>query len=971
MGIVSADFGGRRTRRRMVRWGILLLLVLMAFWWGPRLLELYTEWLWFNFDVQFPSVFWTILTTKIGLGAVFGLTFLVLVLGNMELARRLAKRTVWYDEERALRQRVAEVMEYFASRYLYLGFAIFALVVAYGVGVAAAEQWTKYLPFRHATNFGIADPIFGRDVGFYVFRLPFWRYLWQWAMGALLAVFLISAAIHYLDKAIRVLRGVPAFAPHVKAHLSVLLGAILAVKAIDYKLDAFELLYSPRGVTFGASYTDVHAQLLALNVLFWVALACALLVLISIRFRGLWLPVAGIGFLFGTSLLLNAAYPGLVQRIQVEPNEFEREKPYIAYTIEFTRQGFGLDRIESRELTQLDPLTMSGVRDNVQTVENLRLWDYRPLIDTYQNQQAIWDYYRFSSVDIDRYYINGQYRQVMLAARELDMNKLAKILRQQTWQNERIFYTHGHGIVMSPVTDVVASGLPNYVVKDIPPASTFDEGKVSQHGIYYGELTNNYIIVGTTEEENDYTLPGTNQVAKTRYSGAGGVPLASALPRLAAAARFQDVNIIISTIINKDSRILWNRNIRTRARDIAPFLSFDQDPYIVVGEDGHLYWMQDAYTTSSMYPYSDPVPTRGGRSFNYVRNSVKVVTDAYDGTVVFYIADPDDPIVQTYQKIFPAIFKPMQEMPAGLIHHIRYPEALFNAQSDRLSLYHMTDPRVFYNRIEKWAIAQERPKSFGQTRQFASGGSEGETMEAYYAILKLPGEPEPEYLLMLPFTAEGRPNMVAWLAGRCDGDNYGKLLLYNFPKTEQVWGPIQIEASIDQSPEISEKISLWDQQGSSVFRGNLLVIPLDNSILYVEPLYLRAAQSPFPELKRVVVASGDGRVAMANTLSQALASLLGEPTPPLAALEPTGLGPAPPPTEAEVAAPVAAAPVEKVAPPEVAVAPAPGAHALAAEADRLFEEALARQRAGDWAGYGESLKKLQQTLEELVAKTEP
>ena len=966
MGIVSADFGGRRIRRRIVRWVVFIFLGLALFWWAPRLLHLYTEWLWFKFDVGFPGVFWTVLNTKIGLGVVFGLAFLILVLGNVELARRLARRTVWYDEERALRQRIAEVMEYFAARYLYLALAVFAVLVAYGVGRGAADQWNKFLLFQHGVSFGTNDPIFGRDVGFYVFRLPFWQFLWQWAYVVLWAVFVLSAGAHYLDKAIRVLRGVPAFAPHVKVHLSVLLAAILVVKGIGYRLDAFNLLYSPRGVTFGASYADIHAQLLAYSILFWIALGCALLVLISVRFRGLWLPVAGIGFLLVSSLLLNLIYPALIQRIQVQPNEFEREKEYIAHSIEFTRRGFGLDRIEARKLDQLDSLTMAGVEANVPTVENVRLWDYRPLLDTYQNQQAIWNYYRFKSVDVDRYDINGRYRQVMLAPRELDMGRLAEILRQQSWQNDHIFYTHGHGVAMSPVSDVIDSGLPNYVIKDIPPASTFAKGEIRQHGIYYGELTNNYVIVGTKEEENDYTLPGTNQVAKTRYSGAGGVPIGSALPRLAAGARFKDVNIIISTIITKDSRILWNRNIALRARHIAPFLGFDQDPYIVVGEDGGLYWIQDAYTTSNMYPYSDRVRS-GSDSFNYVRNSVKVVTDAYEGTVVFYVADPDDPIVQTYQKIFPAIFKPMAEMPAGLGNHLRYPEALFNTQSERLTIYHMTDPRVFYNRIEKWAVARERPKSLGQGGNVAPRGdtSEGEVMQAYYAIVRLPGESDPEYLLMLPFTPEGRPNMAAWLAARCDGENYGKLLVYNFSKTEQVWGPMQIEASIDQDPDISEKISLWNTQGSAVIRGNLLVIPLDNSILYVEPIYLRAAQSPFPELKRVIVARGDGKIAMGETLTKALAALLGGTPPKLAALEPSQMTTVP--TEGGAPAP---GPVEVVTP-----APAPGipadAYALAADADRYFKEALERQREGDWAGYGESLEKLQQTLSQLVEKTKP
>ncbi len=819
------------------------------------------------------------------------------------------------------------------------------MVVAFGVGKTAAGQWNNYLLFRQGESFGVADPIFGRDVGFYVFRLPFWEYLQEYAYLLFLAVFVISAAAHYLDKAIRVLRGVPAFAPHVKAHLSLLLALILAAKAFDYRIEAYKLLYSARGATFGASYTDVHAQLLAYNGLFVIAIACALVVLASIRVRGLWLPLASLGFLVLCSVLLSAVYPAMVQRVQVEPNEFEREKQYIAHTISFTRQGFGLDKVEQRDLSEVELLTMGAVRDNVPTVENVRLWDYRPLLQTYEKQQELWRYYKFPSVDIDRYYVNGQYRQVMLAARELYVPGLL----EKGWQNERIFNTHGCGVVMSPVSDVIESGLPNYVMKDIPPQSSFELG-VTEPGIYYGEITTDYVIVGTKEEENDYTLRETNQVKKTRYSGAGGVPIRSPLARLAVAARMKDVNIIISTIITGDTRVLWGRDVGRRARHIAPFLHYDRDPYIVVGDDGRLYWIHDAYTTSDRYPYSDPLPG-GGATLNYIRNSVKVVTDAYEGTVVYYVADPEDPMIRAYRGIFPGLFKPMAEMPAGLIAHIRYPEALFNAQSEseRLTIYHMVDPRVFYNRYEKWQVARESPKSVGPTTRVRRGGAAGEQMEAYYAIIRLPGEEKPEFLLMLPFTPQEKPNMVAWLAARCDGENYGKLLLYNFAKTEQVWGPIQIEASINQDPDISEKISLWNQSGSAVTQGNLLVIPIDGSVLYVEPIYLRATQEAIPELKRVVVARGDGKVVMRQTLSEALEALLGEKAPKLAALEPRRTEPAAPlPAKVEE---VAAAEEELPAPP-----PAVGTRELAREASRELDEAI------------DALRKLQQTLSKLAER---
>ena len=947
MEILSADFGGKRLRRRALRWLIAIVLLLLFFWILPGLLGLYTEWLWFKFDVRFPHVFSTILFTRHGLGFTFGLAFLVLVLGNVELARRLARRTLWYDEERALRQRVAEVMEYFVGRYLYLALILFSLFVAYSVGRAAADQWNSYLLFRRGLPFGLADPIFHRDLGFYVFRLPFWHYLWQWTYLVLIGVFIVTAATHYFDKAIRVLRGIPAFAPHVKIHLSLLLGLILIAKALGYRLQAYYLLYSDRGAAFGASYTDVSAQLLAYNILFVIALACAALILINIYFRGLWLPLAGIGFLALSSLLLNVVYPGLVQRFQVQPNEFQREEPYLRRAIEYTRRGFGLDRMKTREVLHVDLLDMDSVRHDIATVQNARLWDYRPLLETFRRQQELQLYYRFHSVDIDRYYIGGRYRQVMLAARELN----PAALPERTWQNLHVFYTHGYGLVMAPVSDVVESGLPNLVIKDIPPQSPPDL-QVKRPGLYYGELTDDYIIVGGKGQEVDYPLPATNQTAQTTYSGKGGVPIGFSLPRMAAALRFGDINILISNIITRDSRLLWGRNIAYRARHVAPFLSYDKDPYLVIGTDGDLYWIQDAYTLTDMYPYSQPYTTPTGR-FNYIRNSVKVVTNAYDGDVAYYVADPNDPIIQTYQRIFPGLFRPLQDMPAGLLAHIRYPEALFNTQSERLTIYHMTEPRAFYNRVEKWAIAQENPKSVGPAEA-------QETMQAYYAIVHLPAREEPEFLLMLPFTPQDKPNMVSWLAGLCDTDSYGEILTYYFPKTQQIWGPIQIEASISQQPEISEKISLWNREGSNVVRGNLLVLPLGNSLLYVEPLYLRASTpDAIPELKQVIVGRGNGEVVMRPTLSQALTALLGEAPPPLGVEESVF-------AEAKPAAPAPAAPAPGAAPASAVPALPASLRSLADRADREFKEALDRQRKGDWAGYGESLKKLQQTLDELT-----
>jgi uncharacterized membrane protein (UPF0182 family) len=950
MSILDADFGGRRARRKFVRWLIFIAVVLACFWLLPGLLYLYTEWLWFKHDVRYPAVFLTILQTKIGLGAVFGLAFVALVLLNASIARRLARRSGWYQEETALRQQIAEVMEYFSSRYLYLALLLFALVIGYGVATGAAAQWDKYLQFRNATSFGVKDPVFGRDVGFYVFRLPFWQYLWQWSYIALIAVFIITAAVHYLDKAIRMLRGVPSLASHVKTHLSILLALILVVKAFGYRLEAYGLLYSAHDAFFGAGYTDVNAQLLACNVLFAVALVAAALTLFSMFSRGIWVPLAGLAFLAAISLLLGSIYPAVVQRFQVQPAEFEREQKFIARNIEFTRRGFGLDDMRTTSMASVTLLGPAQVKRNLPTLENVRLWDYRPLLDTYQQQQSLTQYYRFDSVDIDRYTIEGRYRQVMLAARELIPPAEAG-----AWQAQHVIWTHGYGIAMSPVTDAVGSGLPNYMIQDIPPKSPVGL-KVTRPGIYYGERTGDYVLTGTTTEENDYPLTAANKIAKTRYSGKGGVPLSSSLARLAAAVRFGEMNLLISTLLTDKSRILWEREISSRVRRLAPFLSYDGDPYIVLGEDGHLYWILDAYTTSTMFPYSKPYKAEEGGRMNYLRNAVKVVVEAYDGTVDFYVADTEDPIVRTYQRIFPGLFRDLAALPAGLSAHLRYPEGLFNAQGSMLITYHVTDPQAFYSGSERWEEAREAAKSVGAVEVAAQDGSEA--MQAYYTIISLPNRKQPEFLLMLPFTPRDKQNMVAWFAGQCDADAYGQKLLYEFPKTEQVWGPMQIEAAINQNADFSQTKTLLNQQGSKFFPGNLLVLPMDNSILYVEPYYLSASTRPIPELKYVVVARGDGRIAFGTTFSEALTQLLGQAPPSTIAEEPTGL-------QAALALP----PADGAAPPPAAVPMPPDVRGLVQRAQREYNEALDQQRKGDWAGYGESLKKLQKTLDELDKKT--
>ena len=931
--------------RRKTVWVLLAVLAVLIFGAAP-LLYWYSELLWFR-EVGQTGVFWTIISLKVKLALVFGVAVFALLLGNALLARALAPRTPWYDMERTLRMQAAEVMELYVTRFLLLGIFLFAAFVGYLVArSAAAEHWDQALRFLNAQAFGVKDPIFEKDVGFYVFRLAFLRYVWQVCYGALIGAFFVSAIVHYLGKAIRVLGGVPDLALHVKAHLSVLLGLILVVKAFGYRLDAYELLYSPRGTVFGISYTDFNAQLPAYSILAVVAALCGILLLVNLRFRGLWLPALGLGFFLVASGLLNVVYPALVQRIKVKPNELARETPYIRHNIKFTRQAFQLDRIAEQPFPGVGSLTPADLARNPETIENIRLWDWRPLRQTYKQLQELRPYYVFQDVDIDRYRINGRLRQVMLSARELSTDQIPGA---GTWQNRHVLYTHGYGAVLSAVNAVAEGGRPEFILKDMPPVSTTPDLHIKRPQIYYGEALTpqDYCVLRTRMKEFDYPGPA-GEERHTAYEGRGGISLASAITRLASASRFTSLDLLLTNIISNQTALLFRRNIVERAYSIAPFLLYDYDPYVVVGQDGKLYWIHDAYTVSRAYPYSDPYvvrsPDGAALAFNYIRNSVKIVTDAYDGTITFYLRDPDDPVARCYKQAFPHLFKPYEQMPSFLKPHLRYPELLFKAQAEHYATFHMTDPATFYQREDKWAIAQELAGK-GGTQQVSGG--DHEPMQPYYVIMRLPGEKAGEFILLLPYTPVGRPNMIAWLCARCDGERYGELLVYTFPAQKLIDGPQQIESYIDQDANISQDLSLWRTGGSDVIRGNLLVIPIEKSLLYIEPLFLRAQKGEIPELKRVI-AYANGKVAMESTLADALAQVTGGriAMPGLAAAAPAG---APPP------------------------APRPmreGTRALVEQARSLYQDAQERLREGDLAAYGEKIKELGTVLDRLE-KTAP
>ncbi|HHY47115.1 MAG TPA: UPF0182 family protein [Firmicutes bacterium] len=870
----------------------------------------YTDWLWFNSE-GYPQAFWVGILSKACLAILVGTFYLLFLLLNLNLTKRSVKELEWTPS-------MLRLPEFFSARWLSLVFLALSAFIAFLAGAGASQYWTSAQQFIHAVPFGKNDPIFHKDVGFYIFKLPFLVEMYSLAMNLIVTTIVLVAIVYLVVGAISLERGRPRVHHLVRGHLAVLIGVAFFLKGWGYQLSAYNILYSPRGVVFGAGYTDVHANLMALRILGFIAVVCGILVVLYSVFRTERLALAGTGILIAASFILGNVYPPIVQKLSVEPNELARERPYIAFNIEATRRAFGLDRIVTRDFDVSDQLTPADLERHQDTISNIRLWDWRPLLETYSQLQEIRLYYDFHDVDLDRYNIGGRTRQVALAPRELRIDQIPEQAR--TWINQHLVYTHGYGLCMSPVSDVTEEGLPRLIVRDIPPRSMNGAPRVTRPEIYFGELTDQYVIVNTRTREFDYPMGDQNVYAA--YQGKSGVGLGGLARRIAFALRFGNAKLLLTSAITADSKVLFYRNIKDRVRRVAPFLRYDGDPYLVI-DDGRLFWIWDAYTTSSRYPYSQP--HREG--FNYIRNSIKVVIDAYDGTMTFYLFDADEPIAKSYSKIFPGMFRPFGDMPQGLRDHIRYPEDLFRIQAEMLGTYHMTDTDVFYNKEDLWEIPNE-----------VYAGTE-QKVQPYYIMMRPPGEAQPRYLVTIPFTPGRKNNMVAWLLATCDVDDYGRLVLYRFPKQRLVYGPMQIEARIDQDPQISQLLTLWSQKGSRVIRGNLLTVPIERSVLYIEPLYLLAEKSGLPELRMVIVALGS-RIAMGETLGEALDRALGVK------------GPVAPPTPA-------------------APAPRKGPQASEARQDLiqsaidLYQELQARAREGDWAGFGENLKRLGDVLKEL------
>ena len=875
------NVGGPSTGNDRRGFSFVVFIVIIGFSIARAIATFFTNYLWFD-SVQLNSVWLKILFTKASLVGVTSLLAFIFIFTNLRLAVRATPvMDIFesFESQDPLSRFRAWTNERFLRYRLWgsIGLSLF-------LGAGASQLWEQVLLFLNQKSFGVTDPIFDTDVSSFVFGLPLYRLFVSWGFQLVVFTSLIIVLFFIATGALQLRQGqLPEVSSGAKAHLSVLLAFIAVLKAFAYRLDSMELLYSPRGKVFGASYTDVVAHLPALNLLILISLFGAVLLLVNIKRRGWLLPVTAISLWLAVSIIVGGLVPAAIQRFRVIPDELNKELIYVENHIDYTRLAYGLDAIEEKSFEASPNLTKENISNNQQTVDNIRLWDPTVLAETYSQLQEIRAYYALDEVDVDRYEINGELTQVMVAARELDQTNLPAV----GWVNERLQYTHGFGVVFSPANNVASQGQPDFYVKGVPATTTVSELEIEQPRIYFGESADSieYVVVNSLQEEVDYPLSTEGQsVAYTNYSGDGGVSIGSFFKRLGFALRYSELNLLISNQLSDDSKLIMERNIVSRVKKAAPFLYTDNDPYLAL-VDGDLFWIIDMYTVSDKYPYAQPADTRRinensglPMSFNYLRNSVKAVVNAYDGTMNFYVVDGKDPIIQSYQDIFPDLFSPEADMSNDLLDHIRYPEDLFTIQSDMYRDYHMTDPKVFYADEDPWVIPSDSsttPRVATLRGEFTEIGFK--PMLPYYLLMSLPGETDLSYLIFQPFNPENRPNMQSFLVADADPENYGQLIDFRLPKGEFVDGPSQVATRINQDPDISQIFTLLDQQGSSVIKGNLFVVPIDQSVLYYQPIYLQGEQNPLPEFKFVVVVFQD-KIIMEETLSEAIASIFGEGT---------------------------------------------------------------------------------------------
>lgn len=888
---------------------ILTTVILILIFSGSGLVKLITDWFWFQ-QLGLANIFTTILGAKLLVGVVAALiTFGILYL-NLIIASRITKGRAVHVKVNEQGSTV-DISKHLNKLNLYIS----ALLGVF-TGLAMSVNWQTVLKYFNAVSFNSVDPILGRDISFYFFSLPFLETLANFLLWTLVLSLIGITLIYAGRKAVKKRKQLNYdVEDSPKKHIFLILGIIFLIMAVKtYFVKISHLLYSTNGPFTGASYVDIHANLPVLKLMTFILVIGAIACILNLFWKKSHFVWGAVIIYLGVSVLGGWLYPLIMDKFLVKPNELVKESPYIVHNIGATQQAFGLDKIEEYELSGETQLTTEDIENNQTTIKNIRLWDRDPLLDTFGQVQEIRTYYDFVSVDNDRYYINDEYRQVLLSARELN----PKNLPHRTFINEHLTFTHGFGLTLGPVNEVSKEGLPVLFIKDLPPVSTIESLQVTRPEIYYGELTNDYVFVNTGTEEFDY--PSGEENVYTNYQGEGGVPIGSVITKALFAIRFGELKVFLSEDINSQSRVMYYRNIRQRIKKVLPFLKLDQDPYLVITDQGQLKWIGDAYTTSNLYPYSQRIGSSLETRINYIRNSVKVIVDAYSGDMQLYIADPQDPIIKTYANIFKNTFLSLDEMPSDLRAHLRYPEDYFNYQSTVYSVYHMGKPQIFYNKEDQWEIP------------VISEGAGDPMMR--HIIMKLPNEEKEEYILMIPFTPQKKDNLAAWMVARSDRENYGKLAIYKFPKQRLVFGPSQIINRINQSPEISRQISLWDQRGSEVNQGPLLVIPIEESLLYVRPLYLRAQGGKIPELKRVIVAY-ENQIVMGETLDIALSQLF------------SGLEASPQQKDDSVDG--------KIIQPD-----------LIKQAKQYFDRAMEAQQVGNWASYGEEMKKLEQILEKLL-----
>jgi len=913
---------------RRIALGIIAL-VFVALIVVPWLASFFTDWLWFK-EVGFRTVFATSLVWRIGLFFVGGAFAFAFFYGNVRIARGAGSGFPVLFINRG------DGVNVDVSRLFTKLFFPAAIVLSLLTAISLSAWWLTLLKGMNGVALGARDPLFNRDISFYLFRLPLISGVLSTLITLTLLSFVATAAMYWLRNEITLPPRRASAKPRAARHLGGLLVLLFVLFAIrTWIVDTSGLLFSTTGPLVGASYTDVHIALPGLYVCAVVGILAAVWVAFGIvRDKLVWSAVSATVVYVVVSVLARGIVPAAFQKLIVSPNELTRETPYLRRHIDATRNAWGLDKVEGRDLSGEVQLTMANIKANAATVDNVRLWERDLLMQTFKQLQEIRTYYDFVSVDDDRYTIDGRYRQIHIAARELNSESLPT----RTFINSRLTFTHGMGVTMAPVNQVTSEGLPVLFIKDVPPVSTVSV-KLTRPQIYYGELTNEYVFVGTGQPEFDY--PAGDQNIYTKYTGKGGVPIGSFLRKVLYAFQFGSLKILLSDDIKGSARVLYRRNIMERATTALPFLDFDNDPYLMITDAGELKWILDAYTTSDAYPYAQRTPD----GTTYMRNSVKVVIDAYDGTVDAYIAQPNDPVVQTYAKIFGGIFKPISAMPADIRRHVRYPGDLFRIQTALHATYHMTEPDAFYHREDQWQI----PGTINKVTN--------ENPFMRHIIMRLPGEKDPEFIFMTPFTPRGKDNLAAWMVARMDGENYGKLSVYRFPKQSLVYGPKQIGNRINQDTDISRQLTLWDQKGSEVIRGELLVIPIEESLIYVQPIYLRAEGGSIPELKRIVVAH-ENRVVMGETLDEGLNALFGSGAAAQArastqdSLSTLGV-------EQSV--------VGGGAVPTTGAAPSGAVADLLREAQTHYDRAIAAQRAGNWADYGREIDQLGATIRALRA----